>query len=158
MSNTTNHTRTQDQPTARPGWPPHVERRGYPRLPVRLPAMLGILVPDQGMLPSYIPTTVCNITPVSMKVRAYLSHEAYLQLVSKPRYCRLNLTHPRLPVQLMGRAVWVEPEREVDDSDLWCNIGLYFEGMKPEDRARIERFIRMIIDDITLAADVELAG
>lgn len=144
-----NHvTDNTEQPGSEPqrdSW--HSEKRRAPRVAFYLDAELGVLVPEQTSLLHSVPATISNMSTTGLMLRTLLSHHIYAAMLKVPRYCRVNLSEPDLPIQLFGKAVWIQPESDTAKTSFWCSLGLYFEGIEPEAREQLDRHIRRAIMD-----------
>lgn len=99
------------------------ERRKLSRFGVGLQATVSFLFRSHAIERTAL---VCNLTERGAMVKLDLPQELYHMLLVKPRYCRLQFNATRdLPQQVLGKAVWVQPESSRDSSQF--KIGVFFE-------------------------------
>jgi hypothetical protein len=130
---------TPPEPDGTPG-----EKRRARRQAVNLPALLGVLIPEDTFQPVSTPVTICNLSLSGLMVRGNFSRHTYLELLKKTRYCRVFLNQTGLPVKLTGKAVWIQPEEQ--GTTMWCRVGLFFESHTPDERTQLDDYISKLSD------------
>jgi hypothetical protein len=104
------------------------ENRQHPRVALSVPVMFSILVPEDTFRPVLNEATLLDLSEKGAMVLVELDEEVYRSLLRKTRYCRIELSgHAELPEKLVGKAVWIQPERTSGRNTY--RIGMFFEDM-----------------------------
>lgn len=115
------------------------KRRRAARIEVTLACKLAILIPENTFQPVSVAGIVKNIGTNGMMIHAELSHELYVELLKKPRYCRIILEDRTLPAKLTAKAVWIHPEKA--KHFVSCRIGVFFQEVAPTEAEQLYRYL-----------------
>lgn len=127
----------------------HDERRKHVRVRVRIPATIGVMVPEATFQPRMHQATVLDLSEKGAMLHALLSEETYRELLQGLRYCRLTFTdEPRLPSRLIGSAVYFQPISHPSHRTEY-RMGLFFDEISASDQDKLRTFIERIAAEET---------
>ncbi len=119
----------------------HDDRRKHVRVKVRIPATIGVMVPEATFQPRLHEATVLDLSEKGAMIHALLSEETYHELLQGLRYCRLTFAdEPRLPSRLIGTAVYFQPISHPGKRTEY-RMGLFFDEISASDQDKLKAFI-----------------
>lgn len=115
------------------------QQRQFERIKVSVEATFGILIPEATFQPAQFKATVSDLSERGAMVLVKLDPDTYRQMLHKSRYCRITFAEKGLPVKLIGRAVWIQPQGKVDE--IFYKIGLFFEDCPIHVVEQLRRYV-----------------
>ncbi len=97
-------------------------------------------MPEETFSPRLIDATILNLSESGVKVEVSLPAEIYTSMLSKVRYCRVDIDEPEeIACKIIGRAVWIQPRTR--DGNTVCHIGLYFENAPEASTVKFQEYV-----------------
>ncbi|MCX8036467.1 MAG: PilZ domain-containing protein [Candidatus Sumerlaeia bacterium] len=121
-----------------------LERRGHPRVSVRIPVRIFVLVEEITFSPFQYDGYMINISRSgALAIIQDVSREEYARMIQKRRYVRVSCRFPGTdqPVMLFGKLIWYDFQEEPTGSVF--RLALTFEPMKDEVYEALDRYLEL---------------
>ncbi len=120
------------------------ERRRYPRVSIRIPVRVFVLVEEITFSPFQYDGYFINLSRSgALAVIRDVPREDYARMIQKRRYVRVSCRFPGSdqPVMLFGKLIWYDFQEEPTGSVF--RLALTFEPMKDEVYEALDRYLEL---------------
>src|SRR5262245_41936404 len=125
----------------------HSEKRSAERVPIDLPIQLEILIPENTFSTRSYDARLGNLSERGAMIQVELEPEVGTAMLHKTRYSRICFNEPELPSKILGRAVWIQPEKTNTPDRRKLRIGIFFENCPAEDIEKLRKYIAFCISN-----------
>ncbi len=120
------------------------ERRGHPRVSIRIPVCVFVLVEEVTFSPFQYEGYFINLSRSgALAVIRDVSREDYTRMIQKRRFVRVSCRFPGSdqPVMLFGKLIWYDFQEEPSGSVF--RLALTFEPMKDDAYEALDRYLEL---------------